>query len=713
MKYFQGTVTTGLLLAAVIFVFHDATPSAYQDMFSGFGSWTLALIALALVTSFSFASLRLKLIAQDLGYRLSIRQSIASVSLGQVGGFLFFQLVGQLVARGAYLSARNVPMAGTVLITGIERLAAAIVSGLLAIVGALYIFNRLSIEAGIAPIRMFAGLLVVSLAVSWFWRSQLFTAARSINSDDLKRFFRSMAISLLVQSSTMVAYVAAAKAVAQGCTIAELAAASSLVMFAASIPISLAGWGVREMSAVAALSMIGVPKEGALLVAVLIGLISILIAFMLAWGTAGFRNKGSSIETRPQALSTGNHQQALASALAIITASLLFFQVHLPTNSNVISVNLGDIFAILGGLLVLFSMIRLRPPVWRLSGFNVHIAACTVVITIALLNGAAAIGWTQWALVNKYTGWFILLAVLATGSLSSTLDLDRVLRTFVIAGCAVILFSIAEMMISALGLTAYVPFFVGFAQNPNAFAFQCLMILCAAIVLKNHRPPLIAIAVSGLWLTLSRAGLATGVIVIISAAISVRSTIRPLFFGILGAAAIVVAMTALLNLSGVACDVSAASGCTRLPIAGIEDSSASEHLLIMKKAWALFTSHPLFGAGLGVFIQEWIGPYPLIIHSTPLWLLAEFGLVGALVFFAPILRIFVQELRAFRNNDEAGTLLLLIIIALSAMSLFHELLYQRTFWFLLGVALVARKTVTQEAVRLQLHDEADPARANA
>jgi hypothetical protein len=28
-----------------------------------------------------------------------------------------------------------------------------------------------------------------------------------------------------------------------------------------------------------------------------------------------------------------------------------------------------------------------------------------------------------------------------------------------------------------------------------------------------------------------------------------------------------------------------------------------------------------------------------------------------------------------------------MIAALSAMSLFHELLYQRTFWFLLGAAL--------------------------
>jgi uncharacterized membrane protein YbhN (UPF0104 family) len=693
IKHAQALVTAGLLLGVLVFVLRDATFSSYLTMLSQFSVWTLAVIVTAIVISFCFAALRLKLIAQDLGYFLSLRQSIASVSLGQVGGFLFFQLVGQLIARGAYLSARNVPMAGTVLITGIERLGAAIVSGLLAIAGALFIFSKISIDTGVElnPIRMLVALAIVAATVSWFWRVPIGAAIRSLTADDLKRFLRSIAISVLVQLSMMAAYVAAAKAVAQGCTIAELAAASSLVMFAASIPISLAGWGVREMSALAALSAIGVPKEGALLVAVLIGLISILIAFLTAWGSAGFANKQPSVEIKSRAVARKDYQQALAGALPVITACLLFFQVNLPTNSNVISVNLADLFAILGGLLVLFSAARLQPPIWRLTGFNFHIVACTIVITFGLLNGVAAIGWTQWALVNKYTGWFILLAVLATGSLSSVLDLDRILRTFVIAGCAVVLFAIAEIMTSALNLMAYSPFFVGFAQNPNALAFQCLMILCAALVLKGNREPFIAIAAAGLWLTLSRAGVASGVVVMLIAAIFVRNTIRPLLLGISGAAVIAVAATTLPKLSGVACEIAWIAECTRLPSFGLEGSSANEHFLIMRKAWALFMTHPLFGAGLGVFIHDWIGPYPLVIHSTPLWLLAEFGLVGALVFFVTLVRIFVQEARVFRNNDAAGSLLILIITALSAMSVFHELLYQRTFWFLLGVALVARK----------------------
>jgi len=73
------------------------------------------------------------------------------------------------------------------------------------------------------------------------------------------------------------------------------------------------------------------------------------------------------------------------------------------------------------------------------------------------------------------------------------------------------------------------------------------------------------------------------------------------------------------------------------------------------------------------------------------WLLAEFGLIGALAFFVPAIRIAAQELRRFRSNDTAGYLLLLIIAGFGAMSLFHELLYQRTMWFLLGLGLAVIK----------------------
>ncbi|MFX8418080.1 hypothetical protein ABTL59_19440, partial [Acinetobacter baumannii] len=58
-----------------------------------------------------------------------------------------------------------------------------------------------------------------------------------------------------------------------------------------------------------------------------------------------------------------------------------------------------------------------------------------------------------------------------------------------------------------------------------------------------------------------------------------------------------------------------------------------------------------------------------------------------LVFIVPIVRIFIAEAQRFRNNDVAGNLLVLSIAGFSAMSIFHEFMYQRTFWFLMGMTL--------------------------
>jgi hypothetical protein len=112
-----------------------------------------------------------------------------------------------------------------------------------------------------------------------------------------------------------------------------------------------------------------------------------------------------------------------------------------------------------------------------------------------------------------------------------------------------------------------------------------------------------------------------------------------------------------------------------------------EHYESISAALRMFFAHPIFGAGLGVFIHDWPGKVPLVIHSTPIWLLAEFGLVGAAIFMIPVVRLFVGEAIRFRRNDTAGYLIILIIAGLASMSLFHELLYQRTFWILLGAAL--------------------------
>lgn len=691
-------VTGVLLAAATIAAVYNTTSADFSGSISRFSAPALALIVCAILIAFLVAAFRLKLIAADLGYPLTFFQSVATVSVGQLGGFLFFQLVGQLMARGAYLARHNISMTGTVLITGTERIGAAIVSAALAISGAIYIFSGITLEVNLSPIRLVLGLAFVLVVSGYMWRNALLTALRSITFNDVTKLLRSLSMSLLVQLPMMGAYVIAARAIAPQIPLADLAAASTLVMFAASIPISFAGWGVRELSAVAALSAIGVPKEGALLVALLIGTVSLLAAFVLTAVSMVGRPRKIKPATAPiQVDQTSAHDLLLPQIIPVVTAILIFFQVNLPTQSTLINVNLADPILILGGLISLFAMSQGRFPLWRISGVNLHFIACTLVMTLGLLIGAHSIGWTEWALTNKYLGWFVLMATAFTGAMTASIGLEKVLRTFVVAGCAVIVFQYGSNLPQILKVIQSSPT-TGFTQNSNAFAFQCIMVLCGALTLPGRRTFFVSVALLGIWLSLSRAGLIAGLAVILTASVYIRGTFPTIIrsFMIAAIAAFTLPMLSAYITGTAVTGASAIAGMqpmSRLLPLSLNDSSVAEHLTNATGGVAMFLAHPIFGAGLGVFIHQWGGVKALVLHSTPLWLLAEFGLVGLLVFFAPIARIVSVELLRFRSNDIAGNFIVLIIVGLGVMSLSHELLYQRTFWFLLGAALIRSQTM--------------------
>ena len=97
---------------------------------------------------------------------------------------------------------------------------------------------------------------------------------------------------------------------------------------------------------------------------------------------------------------------------------------------------------------------------------------------------------------------------------------------------------------------------------------------------------------------------------------------------------------------------------------------------------------PVLGAGLGVFhekSQEWVGQ-PQVIHSTPIWILAEFGLLGGAVFgWAFVLP--ARHATRFGKSQPARRVLLFLLVAFAIFCLVHEILYQRIFWLVLGAVL--------------------------
>lgn len=679
---FRLALSCALLLGVGIAIVVRQGANAILSSFSGVSPSALLLAGAALLVSALLGAARVKCIADDLGYALSWRDAFAALGLGQVGGALFFSVAGQLIARGAYLSARGQPVSATILMVGYERVLAALVSLAFAAGGAWYVYGQvgLDLEAGGAGfLRLASGVTLAALAGAWLgWGPDFLAWLREVGSAAIaRRILVNLALSIAIQLGMMAAYVVIARSLAPGVPVEKLAAASAVVMLAASLPISFGGWGIREFSAVLVLAAVGMSPAAAMTTALLIGIGSLVVVAVLA---AAALRRGADF-TAGGATAPGIDYAPIVSAVVpVATATLVFFNVHIPTEAGGLNVNLADPLTLLGGVLFVLLAIRERRwPEWRLSGTNLHAAVATAVLLGALLIGAWRFGWSQWALVNKFAGWFILLAYAATGAMigRSERGLELILLTFVASGLAVVALSIPGI-VSGVELN-------GFAENRNAFAFQLLMVAAVACVLPSRKVALVALtfAAVGLIGAGSRAGWGAGICLLATAlykrAISFREVAGALFM-----AAMAAVLLRHLDLLLGHPRHGPGNGIALIP----EEGSLSEHAESLEGAFDLFLKHPLFGAGLGAFMEKHLVATgtPLVIHSTPVWLLTELGLVGSLAFAVPAWRIFRQEIKR-APDDATATLLVLMLVGFGVMSLVHELLYQRSLWLLLGTCL--------------------------
>jgi len=136
----------------------------------------LALISvvIALLGGNLLACYRLKLVAQDFGQKLSLCEAIVASTAGQLAGTFFFQVIGQTIARSAVLARSGISLPTTIVITGYERIVAACVSLLLAILGVTYLFGRISFDlagGGLELLHILLGIALVAVAGFLFaWR---------------------------------------------------------------------------------------------------------------------------------------------------------------------------------------------------------------------------------------------------------------------------------------------------------------------------------------------------------------------------------------------------------------------------------------------------------------------------------------------------------------------------------------------------------------
>jgi hypothetical protein len=387
--------------------------------------------------------------------------------------------------------------------------------------------------------------------------------------------------------------------------------------------------------------------------------------------------------------------------LSAAVASLIFFQFRVPLFGETLSLNLADPFALLALAAVVSHFVNTHTlPVWRWREFNRMLLAISVLLLFAFIYGARTIGVTPWAFGNRLVGWLVLLGYLCIGPLTISYlgmrGIRRFFETLVVTASIVVL---SCTFVRWMGMGEKILNFEGYAGNRNAFAFQ--MLACSVLLVAffqyqarqaQRLPKLLwrnrlfvffhGLILAGLSFSASRAGIGTAVILFVFVWITRLTDRRMLLFSLLWAV-VLIGSVWIWDLPQF--------GHTRIigPLAVVSESSDLARLMAIRYGMEMWLDSPFLGAGLGVFIERsslWF-KQPLVIHCTPVWILVEFGLVGALVLFTAFCRLC---LFAYRQRSTTPYVCRAVFLLLGVFAIFgtvHEIFYQRIFWLILGACL--------------------------
>ncbi|HUH59507.1 MAG TPA: O-antigen ligase family protein [Candidimonas sp.] len=439
----------------------------------------------------------------------------------------------------------------------------------------------------------------------------------------------------------------------------------------------------------------------------------------------------SPLRNEPPALKT---ESIAAWLLCVAVALLILFQVHVAVGSGAINVNLADPFAILAFSAVLMdAALHKRLPLWRVPYFNYALVGISVVMLLGFAHGWYVIGSSNWAM-GKVLGWFVLLGYLAAGYLCvayrGTPGFRRLLETMAIIMCAIVFTRAIVIIGQPYGFfdTYELPHnFEGYAGNRNALAFQILAISAAFLAYLptySHKKPAflplfsysqlslfaMAVMVAGMILTASRSGIATMLIVFTVGFVIRRenrkTTLLALLLGLILWAFFVYSAELVLYVHGLFSDLLGIEPPNAERLRSIQTRFSTPESdvgrwLLTEKAFAVWLEAPLFGRGLGYFldVSPAIMGLPIVIHNTALWLLTEFGLIGLIPFGFTFVILVIWAIKQTKRRLTANAVLLLLI-AFILMSAFHEVLYQRIFWFFLGALLTYRSLDRSKLIQI-------------
>lgn len=711
----------------------------------GFPPQAIVGILLLLIANLFLVSFRLWRVLAQYGFPLPWSvASRASIS-GHMAGLFVMSLFGQVLGRQAVLRIYGLRSVVIASLTAYERGLLALVSGVMCALGAVYLPGSSVVAAdfwGLLPFSEIALVIVGGVFLSMMLGCSRFETRLAARIQSWAAFLclvECAGVTLISQFLMLGSFVFGIQAIQPGIDIMSLFAAAAVISFAASIPVTVNGWGVRELTAVYVLGLLGISAADAVAVSVLIGLCSTGVILVASPFSFKKMSDGDASAEKSSPLIKASYEVEKASAwiLAMAAAVLVFFQMHveLPSSLGLINLNMADPVAILALAAVSIHALSVRRfPVWRVQSFNVILALISLALLIAFLWGVMEIGVTQWALAGRVFGWLALLGYLSAGYLmvayAGVHGLRRMTETLIATGVVVVVLKIILRLLVQGGWIENISImgnFEGYAANRNAFVFQ--MLVCVALVLAyssvraRHRtighasqpyrwpsshlfPSLLGVVLLGVILSGSRAGWLVCMVILLAAWIGRLADRRVIAWGMI-CAIVFWSMTLIggATQGGAVLDVVLKGSAIQSAISS--DVSRQEHWESMIRALELWLQSPVMGAGLGVFIEKspvWFG-HPLVVHSTPLWILAEFGMVGAAVFGWAFFMV-ARSAFKFDAKSSAHRALGLLLLSFAGFCLAHEIFYQRIFWLVLGAMLAypgARGGLPQEIKPQGIH----------
>jgi hypothetical protein len=727
---FLALISLGSLVATLYFVGVDTVVQTLGSI-----HWSSIAIAAALVVTNSLLSLvRFRSVLSGLGFHPNWRSLFFAHSIGQVSNQIFLNIIGQSLSRAAALAADGVPFSASVLATYWERIQAAAALFLLSLGSLWYLFVNIHFDllpAGLSLLSLLGAMLAAAIMVA----ATVLRPAGMLTGipGGLRAMLRqwpSLVITLLAHACMLGAYLALLRGLGVMRVDGQIISALIIVMFTSSLPISFSGWGIRELSAAQALGAIGVGESAAVASAVTIGLLYLFLVVIFAVVSTTIvmrhRKKYAAQKAPTTAFTPGIDWSNLGVIIgALLCAVLMFFQLRMPTGGGELTVNIADLIALTSlGLAPYFLWThRHTLPLPRL--LLIGLTAVSLVLLAALVYGYSRFGWTSWAFVNRGLGWLIILGYVATGfAITMTTDRQRrvILSAFVATGATIALLQIGLLLGALIGIKFHPDVFSlplkGYAGNTNAFAVQMIMTGSAAIAAwhlglfgrRDYLLPLILSLVgAAIYFCHSRAGLGMFAIMLGTMMIFPAGRRRELLPALLWPIAALLLSTQLYDIYIVMQQVGAriaaffafatSSSVTDqayihqlsllLQVSMERQSGDLERWTSITDGWAMWLERPIFGNGLGAYMHHHLSATggPLIIHSVPVWLLAETGLIGLFVVGGTCAALLIHAYRHVRHPAAAGWAvgLLIAMVCMAAGAAVHDFFFQRSFWFLLGL----------------------------